>query len=820
MIARPGAPFRSANAGEISDDAAGRIDIKQFYSAGLRYRNIEPVPLSGYRRMAGSVDIGPVRGQVAAVGGLTVVAVTTVVTGLTDILHITGITGTVCGLDLSQAVVSSGAYQMWVEALVGGAWQAFGTSILIGTDAEGVTFAVPPGAGVAATALRVMVQPTAAVSYTLGTPTVLTEGDTQIAPRYVGLAHDSGDRYFASLGANFLDIYEDDDFVAGLYLPTVSPAIQPDISFYAENGTIGIAHRDLRTLRVVRTGAANHWQRTNWPFDGIPAVDLGGSYAKVDDIWSVTVNFTNSPFVGVVFTVNGEATPSTKFCNAAGTPIKIDDPTMSMTVTAAHFKAALEALPSLGPTVTVTFDPAFVGNSIGFTITFGGDLSGKEYQFVPEVVSTADAAALGAHTQIGKTVFEPLFSVNRGWPGGFGLVQDRMVYLDIKAVPPALATSAAGEYFNIDIKASGAAAARLDKVRGGQVSERVLAVAEGPYPLIFTDRSVYFASNRTIDATQPVNLVQISALGTVAQCPPCLMETKVYYIGANPEVLPAMGHQVLSLSYSEIETTFEAVPESLLAEHLVAGVIRSAPQRATIKSEASKLWLLRNDGRLVVACVIRSQDVLGFCEWVPMGGGAVQELAVDARNNVRVAVLTGGLMRHERLTRTSLFHGTVTRTPDLSGRIIGLKQFNGMSVWVKGDGYVQGPFPVASGYCDTSQAYTSPVQVGVWQTPLWKSMPRVLITRNDEVVRRPGRIHTAQVAVIDTTSLAIGANDQPFEDVPLGDTTDPVSLPRPPKSGTFTRAGMLGRATGTTLVIAQTQPGELHVRDIILGESL
>lgn len=58
MVARPAKPFRSANAGEFSPDVSTRIDIKQYYSAGLNFKNIEPVPQSGWRQMGGSRRIG------------------------------------------------------------------------------------------------------------------------------------------------------------------------------------------------------------------------------------------------------------------------------------------------------------------------------------------------------------------------------------------------------------------------------------------------------------------------------------------------------------------------------------------------------------------------------------------------------------------------------------------------------------------------------------------------------------------------------------------------------------------------------------------
>ena len=80
----------------------------------------------------------------------------------------------------------------------------------------------------------------ASASITTGTVSVLTESTVQDNPRYSSLLHDTGSRYFLSLQQGFLDVFEDDAFVAGVYLPTLTPASLPFVNFYAENATLGI----------------------------------------------------------------------------------------------------------------------------------------------------------------------------------------------------------------------------------------------------------------------------------------------------------------------------------------------------------------------------------------------------------------------------------------------------------------------------------------------------------------------------------------------------------------------------------------------------
>jgi hypothetical protein len=820
MAERAGTPYRSANAGELSQEIAGRIDIKQFYSAGLRYKNIEPKPVSGFHAMAGSVDTGLVRKRVAPLAKSAETLTGTDITGTATLWQAT-VAGTVCAIDCTALLSSAGTQQVQAQALVGASWVNVGAAIPVLTTARAITMALPPGAGVAATAVRLQATTTVAALLTVGTVTVLAEGTESDAPRYTSVKHDSGYNYFMSLQRQFMDIYEDDAFVAGIYLPELGSALS-HVCFYAENATIGIADRTVPTQRVRRSGSSQEWVRDAWPFDGIPGVDLGGTYTKHDDVWEINIKWSGHPEVVLAVTVDGEVTTGVDFVDSLGASVAIDG-AVDKAATAAAIKVALEALPSLGPGITVSVSDVRAKTSRMVTITFGGALTGQEYQVNAEATNTGEAGALASHIEIGKTDYEPLMSVARGWCGVFGFAQDRTIYGDFKAVPPAIAFSKAGEYFDLNIEAAGDRAARMDKLRD-QVSERVLAFTEATYLLIGTDRGVYFVSNRAVTAGEPLNFVHAAEAGVVPACDFVKLENKVYYIGATPEGAAGgaapTGHQVLSLSYSEIDTNFDANPEHIMAAHLVQGIIRAKGQRSQLQSEASKMWMLRDDGRLAVACVIKSQDVLGFCEWVLAASGLAKEIHVDAANAVRVAVQRSGVLRHERLDRDQLFQSARVTTCDLSGGITGFNHLEGQAVWAEAEGWVLGPFTVTGGSISLGDAYTGPVTVGLWQAPVWESMPRFFVNKNDEIVKRPGRIHSCVAEVIDTTSLAIGANGEAAENVPLTRTSDAVDAAPAPHTGRAERIGMLGFKEGTTLVVTQTRPGRLHVRDLTIKEKL
>lgn len=819
MTIKGGTRQSSCNAGELDRLLAGRVDIKQYYSGGLSYANIEPVPQSGFRDMGGTWDIGPVRGRVSGFAP----------TGVTNNYGPHTGTHTVWACNVDRAVtavhiaglrVDTGVHTVRVEMQISGLWVQIGAELTIGITAKTRTFAAKPGNTIAATAIRIRVTFASAATVMLDGVTLLTEAPDKDIPRYASLRHDSGERYFLSLQPRFLDIYKDDQFTAGIWLPAVTANVQPSVDFYCENATIGLFQRSMRTQRIRRSGSAQEWTVDEWPYDGIPTADLGGVYSKTSDKWEVFLRWTEefADQLYLVLSVDGESIPAVPLRDGSGNPTA-GIGSGNWFNFAEELQSELRTLPSLNNGVTVSV-LVTSGVSVRLTITFGGTLSGSEYDVTALVTSSAAVSALPVHVDYGKTEFEPLFSSGRGWPGVAGLVQDRIAYGDIQAEPGALAISQAAEYFNLNIEAQGANAARLDRLRAGQTAERILAIKDAAYLLVFTDQSVHFAANRTITRTDPLNFTITSETGIVANTEPVDLEGKIYFVARNDDDEAQDGNQILSLSYDELISKFDAAPESLLASHLVRRITRTKRQKSGSDTDASRMWLLRSDGLLVAAQVIRSQEILGLCRWYAAASGIIREIEVDQRNRLHLCVKRGEQLRHERLDPALILQATIITTCDLSGGVSGLELHEGQEVWAVAEGYTLGPFTVSGGAINLGDSYIGPIQVGLFQPPRYESMPRWRILPNDEIVKRPGRIHTALIDVIDTTSIAVGANDQPPQDISLARIGDPADAPTPAANRKLLISGLLGMKDGTTLVITQTRPGRLQVRDFVIEEKL
>ncbi|MBS9720038.1 hypothetical protein JYU29_04965 [Tianweitania sp. BSSL-BM11] len=705
MVAKPTTPFRSGNAGEISSDAKNRVDIKQYYSGGLAYKNIEPVPQSGFRQMGGSWR----KGQIAAT----------------------------------------------------------------------------------------------------------------VAPRFVSLNLDNGTTLACFVMEGQVAIYTESGLAYVVPIARLTPDLIPNLEFYAEGRTIGIFHAYMRPLRLFLDPASNSWLVSDWTFAPPPKVDLGGNYPRSADMWEIFIRWADRDnTVALSVTVNGETTPSVRLTDSAGNLVSVAADNADWNKFAADVAAAIQALPNIGPTVT-GFQSTELGDSRRLIITFGGDLLGEEYDLAAVVTNTSEVSALPVHTSIGRTELEYLFSDARHWPGLAVLVQDRMAYADIAAEGGALALSAVAEYFDLDTAGKSDSAARLDRIRS-QTSERINQVKESRYILLFTDRGVYFVTNRTIERNTPLNFVLASEVGGQPHCQAFDLEGVIYYVAINQRGTSeayAGGNQLLSLVYDDVSTSYNADTVSLLASHLTQGIIRTARQKPLTDFDASKGWLLRADGRLVAAQMIKNQDILGFCEWIAASGGVVREIGIDGRNRLWVAVQRNGVIGIELYDPSIYLHDAMVATPNLAGVISGLPYENGAVLYAVADGFEIGPFTCQNGTIDLRDAYASAI-VGRWQRPYFESMPYRAVTPGDEVIERPGRIHTANVSLVDTTSIAIGANGQPPEEQPLLTVDDPADRPMPGKSKTITVTGLLGYVDGTTLVITQNKPGRFRVSQFSVGTKL
>lgn len=596
--------------------------------------------------------------------------------------------------------------------------------------------------------------------------------------------------------------------VATIALAQITAGILQELDFYGEANTVGIFHPTLwQGIRLLRDPANDAlWTVSAWPYDFIPDVDLGGDYVKTEDKWEVYFRWASMVEDLVIsVTVDG----STARAVAMGASPSSGD----WDAFCENIRLAISDLPGFGAGVTVEY-PGGTGLYRRILITFGGALAGSEYEFDVSVVNTSEASALVSHSQVGETDGEPLISASRGGFAGVVSYQDRSIYFAPAAKPAALAMSRVGEYFDLNIESQNDAAARLEALRT-EVSESVIAVIDAAYLLAFTDRAEYFASNRTIERNKPLNWVRASQIGTKKGCKPALFGEAVYFVSRD-------GGRLYAVRYDAVSEVFKPEPVNDLNADLVSDVNRMVVQRKSGSMVADRLWLLREDGRLISCMANVGQDIpLAAGEWVAADGGFIHDISCDGLDRVWITVERNGVFSREVLVEQdeSLVQMALTVNTDLAGQASGLSVFNGHTVYAEIAGDVYGPFVVSGGAIQTDVP-GSPARIGLWVPPLYESVPFVRVLPNDDVVRRPGKLGSVKLYLRETTSIAIGANGRVAKDQPLQRMSDDLSAPKKPYTGHLNVMGLIGACMDPTLTITQMRPGRLNVRDFIAGAKL
>jgi hypothetical protein len=618
--------------------------------------------------------------------------------------------------------------------------------------------------------------------------------------------------YMLIFTAGSVDIWRNDRVkVATIALAGITADMLPGLDFYGEADTFGVFHPSLPYgLRLLRNASNDAiWTVSNWPFDPIPDADLGGTYPKTADVWQINIRWAAGTVSLVMnFGVDGATTAAVWLSQS---PDLATDP--DWVAYANAIAAAIATLPGFSSGVTCVYTSSVASRYRVLTVTFGGATAGSEYEFTANVVNTSDASALVTHTSIGDTAGEPLVSPARGGFAGLALYQDRAVYFAPAGKTAALASSAAGEYFDLNIKSQADSGARLDALRS-QTSETIRHVLDNTYLVVMTDQAEWFASNRTVNRNDPLNFVRASEIGSKANCRPMVLEGDVYFVSPD-------GGKLYLIAYDAVSTTYVPAAQNDLSKDLVSVVKRMAVQRKIASTTSNRLWILREDGRLVCAIVNKTQEIMAACEWPVVGGGLVKDIAVDGQEQVWITVDRSGQISEEILEEqdVNLFRQAYNVTTDLAGRATGLAALEGKTVWGELGGDVYGPFTVSGGAVDTGAPSTSG-KIGLWVPPVYESMPYVLVNPDDSVVRRPGAVKWMKLFVTEATSLAIGVNGRPPKDIPLNRSSDDLTLPRQPYTGHVEATGLIGACMDPTAVITQVRPGRLRLRDYIPGVKL
>jgi hypothetical protein len=640
-------------------------------------------------------------------------------------------------------------------------------------------------------------------------------GDTaDTAGRLIPFAANNGNVYDLVLTASHVEVWGE---VAKLYqfLHVYSAGQIAEVLYSQDSDTLLTFHEDVAPWRMLHGGPTT-WVTGAAPLTDIPNYDYGAVYTNglASEFILEFIGFHegSAPYWdNIVFTltVNGEETTGIRgestMPTAGTTPV--------MATLAANVEAAILALPNVQPGITVTIESAV--NPYRLRVIFGGsDNLGDVWSLSGRVTNKSDAAILTAKEIVGVTPGEPIISVARGWPRCGVFYQLRLILGGLKSLPNAWMASIGGRFYDFDTRlnaADGSFVIPLN-IPGG---ERIENIVNNQFLLVMTSERNYWVAGSAsgLSKTAPPKHVPATDHGVASAVPVVDNEGSAVYVHKSGDFIGEM-------RYTDIDGNYTATDLSLLAYQLIDNVIDLAMRRKTGGQSANQCLVVNEAGVIRIGYLLREQDLTGFVRYSTPG----KALACSVNNRNEASLImerdrgAGTARSFERLETGLLLDGAIDFINAVPINVVsGLAIHEGQVVWALGDGHVMGPFTVLGGEIELPIAAMA-ITVGRWTPPKVVTLPLSRMIGPDLWLQKKGRIHTVQIFVEDTTSLAISCNGGKIFDVNLrrfGMASDVPEL-LAPVTGLIKIPNFGGFVDEPTCTITQVRPGRLTVKSIVL----
>ena len=430
-----------------------------------------------------------------------------------------------------------------------------------------------------------------------------------------------------------------------------------------------------------------------------------------------------------------------------------------------------------------------------FSVTLSGG-SAKDWDLLTVVpTNTADAQFQGLVTELtaGVSRAEDVWSTARGWPS-VATFHEARLWLGGTNFRPATIWGSKVNFF-FDFKAG---KARDDE--GIDVTldtDQVNAVTA-----LFSNRTlqVFTSGGEFSVGTSPITPANIAVLpqtnyGT-KRVRPVTVDGLTLFIQRT-------GKSIRNFFFSDDSKSYDSASVSVLASHLVANPTAMAVSRGTSEVDANYVYIVNDDGTMVVYNSMISEDVQGFTRWVT--DGLQQSIAVvdDLLYTYTKRTINGAdvyFLESEDPTLTTDASATASSTNTLTG----LAHLNGATIDVIADGAYMGEFVVSGGQVIINRQATL-ITGGLNFTPIIESMPLNIPLQNGPNAALPKRIVRAGIELFESNGALV--NGQRIADKTMG--VDVFSSPSP-KTG-LESMFLQGWSVEATLTITQDEPVPLTV---------
>lgn len=615
------------------------------------------------------------------------------------------------------------------------------------------------------------------------------------AARLIPFKNSAGSSFEVVLRDGHADVIDGPAIAASFSLPFNSEHL-PEVTWANKQDTMFLFQDGVQSVRVINSDSG--WSQDNLPYEEIPNYDYGGDYANGEPAeWELQ-------FVGMSTADRFKLTISGQDTTTIDIPGGVD-----WDLLATSIKNAMLELPNVAPGISVTKKA-----DARITIRFEGKENHGDGWAVSGVsINKADGAIPAYKIKVGLPPGEPIISAARGWPRCGMFWQQRFFAGGFKGRGNNWMTSVVGRYFTFDTRldeADGAFVVPLDSEGG----ERINHIVPGRNMLIFTTEREYWISERTIDKTKPTVHVEASTHGTKPGVPVVKNEGAAIFVHKS-------GSVISEFRYTDVDGNFVSQPISILSSHLFEDLNDMAMRRAKQSSDANLLGVLDAKGRMRAGFLLRQQDVTGFGRFTS-DEDLFRAISVNGRDEMAVVTERNNQRRLERFERGLLLDAAKSFAfPEARSEIDELDHLEGRDVWVLGDGDVYGPYKVLNAKIQVPTPVRNG-EVGLFSPPKVTTLPPPRDIGPKTILRRPARIHSVWVSVVDSTSLAIAANGGEPVDVHLRGYDDKMDKPELEAgyTGIIELRGLKGFDHEPTITITQTRPGRLAVRSVTIEAKL
>ena len=566
--------------------------------------------------------------------------------------------------------------------------------------------------------------------------------------------------YIMVLSDKNLAVYRNGVYQIDLRIDEYTSSVIPDTNWTQSLDTLLLFNPEVPVKQVQRNGADDAWTEADVTFDFIPQFDF----------------------------VPGTSSPSGTI-----TPDKVEG---NVTITA-----------SGTPFTAGSVNQYIEGNAGRLRITeFVSSSSVKGVTEIP--FFDTNAIASGSWSLL--TGYEDVWSSTRGYPVSGTFYEGRLVLGGSRDRPNTVWLSRVADFFDFDPGQLLDDDAIEFTIDSDQLDE-IVNVYPGRALMIFTTGAEYIILQSLGDPITPanVNVKRQTRVGSEANLRPQEFEGGVMYV-------QRLGQSIQEFVFDDSQDAFSNNFISLLSSHLVRTPVDIALRQASSADEGTYLLLVRDNGNLSVANILRSQNITSFTEATTEGDFKNCGVDVDTMYFVIERTIDGVTCRWlERFNNDHYMDASTRITTGLpTDTFTGLNHLEGEEVRVRADDSVLDSVTVTDGSITIEREATTYMECGINFNPTIKDLP-VEVPDIGTAQGMRANISDVTLRVYQTNGILVNGQRVYSRGFGPAGAGSPLDTPPPEETGILKKRGFRGYDRTGQVTITQVDPLPMTILSLV-----